>query len=120
MRQRFCKIIVVIFLGIGIEGQTQEKSIAIPGKPLGANQFKSGQFSSWSKYFGFNILVQKDSLSQLPSVSKIQANYYTNHFAFFCKQEWLFEKYTSVPFRLRLGSMDYVDRLEGKKVNGEW
>ncbi len=34
---------------------------------------------------------------------------------FFCRTELQLEKRTKIPFRFRLGSMDYVDALEGKK-----
>ncbi|MBS1601354.1 MAG: hypothetical protein JST42_01710 [Bacteroidetes bacterium] len=40
--------------------------------------------------------------------------YYVNHLGFFCKKELFLEKTIHIPVRLRLGSLDYVNRLEGK------
>lgn len=44
----------------------------------------------------------------------IPRNYYTSKFGFFCQQELKFEKATALPFKLRLGSVAEVDRMEGK------
>ncbi|MEM6879069.1 MAG: hypothetical protein AAF544_10950 [Bacteroidota bacterium] len=39
-----------------------------------------------------------------------------DHLAFFCRIELHLEKATRMPIKFRLGSVDYVDRLEGKRA----
>lgn len=62
------------------------------------------------------------NISGLPlnptSVSVISADYYTQNFGLFCKKELQFEKATKVPFKFRLGSVQYCDWMEGKKTAG--
>ena len=49
------------------------------------------------------------TLSNLPTTS-----FYLNSLGFFCKKELQLDKITGVPLRFRLGSLEYVNRLEGK------
>jgi len=39
---------------------------------------------------------------------------YYNHLGFMCRQELKLEKATKTSFRVRLGSVEYTDRMEGK------
>lgn len=40
--------------------------------------------------------------------------YYQQHFGFFCKKEWKLEKQTQIPVKLRLGTYQEAQRIEGK------
>lgn len=48
----------------------------------------------------------------------VSPSFYSCNLAFFCRQELKFEKAIKVPLKFRLGSVQYVDYLEGKKGAG--
>ena len=48
--------------------------------------------------------------------AQLPANFYTSHMPFFCGKELQVQKITGVAVKLRLGSVDYVDRLENKNA----
>ncbi|MBS1734335.1 MAG: hypothetical protein JST02_13655 [Bacteroidetes bacterium] len=48
----------------------------------------------------------------------IPVNFYTMNMGYVCRKELKLEKATGIPFRFRLGSLNYNDWLEGKKSAG--
>lgn len=53
--------------------------------------------------------------SSFHSVKSLSLNTaYYNHLGFMCRQEVKMEKATKMALRLRLGSVSYTDRMEGK------
>jgi hypothetical protein len=47
--------------------------------------------------------------------SIIPQNYYSDRMGIICKKEWALERSTRIPFRIRLGSVQQCNYLEGKK-----
>jgi hypothetical protein len=50
-----------------------------------------------------------------PLLKGIPENYYLQNIGIFCKQEWKFEKTIKIPLRIRVGSLQQCNWLEGKK-----
>jgi hypothetical protein len=123
----FCLVVVLIFLSCGeIFGQS---------KPV-EKFFKKDSVYYFGKYnacFLQNNVKLYDTLNSRPEISLIfnsailpnplsasirpnpfEKKSYRQPLSFFCRKEWQFEKATSIPLRLRLGSVDYTDYLEQK------
>ncbi|MDI9365779.1 MAG: hypothetical protein QM541_12565 [Flavobacterium sp.] len=54
-----------------------------------------------------------DSLKNLP-LRVLASNYYSSNLPFFCKQELQIQKIVKLPVKFRIGSVEEVDKLEGK------
>ena len=75
-----------------------------------------------TKNSSYTFLKQKHDLASLSSFDLVKGktlkpvgeNLYTQHLGFFCRQEIKMEQQIKVPLKIRLGSTDYCNWLEGK------
>jgi len=128
--QRFYKFIVVfcgLLTGMIAEGQNSYSqappvSSFVVRKPLSAIKISllpadqhhfniSNDIAPVEPELPFSTVIK--NIAVLPH-SLIAENFYACHIGFFCVRELEFEKATGIPFRFRIGSLDYVNKLEGK------
>lgn len=103
---KICGLLMVFFL-------TSSLSYAqVTKKSLTELMIASKSLYLKSDVTSFKIRTTDFNVASLPI---LKGNYYTEHFGFMCKKELAFEKATKIPIRLRLGSLQECDRMEGKR-----
>jgi hypothetical protein len=62
-------------------------------------------------------LTHTDSLIQISPAQlfRLPENFYSNKLPFFCNKELQIQKSTGIAIKFRLGSTEYVNKLEGKQ-----
>jgi hypothetical protein len=113
MVQRFYKFLVVCILFLA-NSQLSAQSGPVSVVPSPVIFVKIDTIAVATAVKTYNLPYFTPGLAPLKAPASIGPDYYTRHFGFFCKKEWQFEKATAIPLRLRLGSLDYVNKLEGK------
>jgi len=74
-------------------------------------------FSEQIKQFTFQENRKNTFKLMRKEQQQMPAAYAYKDLAFFCKIEVQLEKAVKLPVKFRLGSVDYVDYLEGKRTN---
>jgi len=127
-RQRVYQFLVVLLLILPCCTFAQQQMPRIgqnsPHLPKSNENFLETQVAEWP-HLALGVWASRNNrapFASLPGASHpfTQPGFQippdvSSHLPFFCQRELEFEKTTSIPLRLRLGSLDYVNKLEGKK-----
>ena len=61
------------------------------------------------------VLYTNINLIKYPVISnQISGNFYSKQLPFFCNKEFQLQKAVGIPIKIRVGSVEYCDKLEGK------
>ena|SRR5438105_4787506 len=123
--KRFYKIITVFFLVLLSGVISAQNQVLITSGPVVFTPEKIPSFSLFrlpKKFPAAGLTIVNKEVAHLKpdavtavSITTISNNFYTQQFGFFCKKELQLEKSTHIPLRVRLGSLEYANRLENKR-----
>ncbi len=124
--QRACQFLVVLLLMLPAKIFSQQQIPRIgQNSPHTLNFLETfGEKKIEYSYTNYLFIDNKPLFSFIPSsapcktpgiTQMVTANITVQNLPFFCRKEFQFEKTTAIPLRLRLGSLEYVNKLEGKK-----
>ena len=76
-----------------------------------------GNYSVTTPPFCYKQKIMDEAylVKTIPGIMRLRGDYYSSGLGFFCKQEIKLEKTIKIPFKFRLGSIQYCDRMEGKQ-----
>lgn len=114
MGQRIFSFLVV-FLLMFSSGLVAQDSLVIKAK-TSYTGYGIQPRSFRTKFSGFMSANSGLVANQQPVSFRapLQASYYPNSLGVICRTELKLDKISPVPIRLRLGSLEYVNRMEGK------